>query len=103
MIEKRLAHTALRSPTIIPLVYCVLNLKINAMPVMKSRPDNISNFEIGFLVIIGSKTAVNKVMDERQTRLTATVDNLIDAKNNIQWAPTKTPVTASLKKVRILN
>ena len=66
---------------------------------MISKPARISNFDIRFLFASGSKIAVNKVIDERHTRVTATVDNLIDAKNNIQWPPTRTPVNASFKKV----
>jgi len=54
------------------------------MPVMINSPAKISSFEMRVLLISGSNIAVNNVMEERQTRLTATVDNLIDAKNKIQ-------------------
>jgi hypothetical protein len=40
----------------------------------------------------GSKIAVNKVMDERQTNVTATVESLMAAKKSTQWAPTMAPV-----------
>jgi hypothetical protein len=99
IIEKRLAKTALAKPEIIPLVYCVSNLKIKKMPVIINEPANISSFEMRFLLIMGSKIAVNKVMEERQTRVTGTVDNLMDAKNNIQWPPTSAPVNINLMNV----
>ena len=90
---------ALVNPAIIPLVYCDSNLNMIRMPEIIKIPAMISSFDIFFLLISGSKIAVNKVMDERHTRLTDTVDNLIERKNNIQWPPTKAPVQMSLKKV----
>ena len=69
------------------------------MPAMINAPANISSFEIFFLLISGSKIAVNKVMDERQTRVTGTVDNLMEAKNKTQCPPTKAPVNTSFKNV----
>ena len=99
MMAKRLAQTALVRPAMIPLVYCVSNLKMIRMPRMIKMPEMISSFDIRFLLISGSKTAVNKVMDERHTRLTETVDNLIERKNKIQCPPTKAPVKISLKNV----
>jgi hypothetical protein len=63
----------------------------------------ISSFDIRFLLINGSKTAVNNVMDERHTRLTETVDNLIERKNKIQCPPTNAPVKISLKNVPLLT
>jgi hypothetical protein len=98
-MEKRLANTALISPAMMPLVYCVSNLNMISMPAMISVPAIISNLEILFLLINGSKMAVNKVMDERQTRLTETVDNFMERKNNIQWPPTNAPVNINFKKV----
>jgi hypothetical protein len=66
---------------------------------MIKTPAMISSFDMRFLLISGSKIAVNKVMDERQTRLTETVDNLIERKNNIQCPPTRAPVNINFKKV----
>src|SRR5437879_1928550 len=98
-MEKRLANTALNNPAMMPLVYCDSNLNMINMPIMIKTPATISSFDILFLLISGSKTAVNKVMDDRHTRLTATVDNLMERKNNIQWPPTSAPVNISFKKV----
>jgi len=47
------------------------------MPAMMNTPDKISSFEIGFLLINGSKTAVNKVSDDKHTNVTDTVDTLM--------------------------
>jgi hypothetical protein len=69
------------------------------MPVIIKSPAIISSFEMFFLFISGSNKAVNNVMEERHTKLTGTVANLIEAKKNIQWQPTRPPVTNSLKKV----
>ena len=99
MMENRLANTALSNPASIPLVYLLSNLKIVAIPKIIKMPANISSFEILFLFISGSNIAVNKVMDERQTKVTGTVDNFMEAKNNIQCPPTKAPVNISLKKL----
>lgn len=99
MIEKRLAQTALTRPVIMPLVYRVSNLNINTMPVIINNPARISSFEIFVLLIRGSSTAVNKVMLERQTSVTGTVDSLMEAKKSTQWAPTKAPVNISFRKV----
>src|SRR5579863_2514635 len=99
MMAKRLAKTALVKPAMIPLVYCDSNLKMIRIPVMIKIPAIISSLDTRFLLISGSKIAVNKVIDERQTRLTETVDNLMERKNNIQWPPTSAPVVTSLKKV----
>src|ERR1700744_1734373 len=67
------------------------------MPVIINSPAIISSFEIRVLLISGSNTAVNKVMDDRHTSVTGTVDNLIEAKNNIQWPPTSAPVKNNFK------
>jgi hypothetical protein len=83
-MAKRLAKTALVSPAMMPLVYCDSNLNMIRIPEIIRIPAMISSLDIRFLLISGSKIAVNKVMDERQTRLTETVDNLIERKNNIQ-------------------
>ena len=66
---------------------------------MISHPAMISNFDIVFLLISGSKNAVNKVMEDRQTNATGTVENLIAEKKNIQCPPTIAPVNSSWKKV----
>src|SRR5476649_1904109 len=95
IIANKLANTALIKARIMPLVYWVSNLKIRQMPEIISSPDTISNFEILALLIKGSNIAVNNVMEERQTNVTGTVDNLMDAKNNIQCPPTKAPVQSS--------
>jgi len=92
MIEKRLAHTALISPSMMPLVYCVSNLKINMIPHMIKKPAIISSLEMRFLLISGSKIAVKSVIDDKQTKVTDTVETLIAAKNNTQCPPTKAPV-----------
>ena len=99
MIEKRLAKTALVSPAMMPLVYCDSNLKMIRIPKIIRTPEMISSFEMLFLLISGSKIAVNNVMDERHTRLTETVDNLIERKNKTQCPPTNAPVKISLKNV----
>ena len=99
IIEKRLANTALVSAAIMPLVYWDSNLNIKQIPDMINKPAIISSFEIRFLLISGSNIAVNKVMDERHTRLTETVDNLMERKNKIQCPPTNAPVKISLKNV----
>lgn len=98
-MENKLAQTALNKPVSIPLVYRLSNLKIVAMPNMIKMPARICRREIRLLFISGSKIAVNKVMDERQTKVTGTVDNLIEAKNNIQCPPTSAPVKISWKKL----
>ena len=103
MIENKLANTALNNPNIIPLVYWVSNLNIKPIPVMINKPAIISSFDIAFLLIMGSKIAVNKVMDDKHTSVTGTVDNLMDAKNNIQCPPTNKPVKNSCKKVLLLT
>ena len=54
------------------------------MPDMINKPATISSFEIRALLINGSNMAVNKVMDDRHTNVTGTVDSLIEAKNSIQ-------------------
>ena len=59
----------------------------------------ISNFDMRFLLISGSKNAVNKVIDDKQTSATGTVENLIDEKKNIQCPPTIAPVNSNWKKV----
>src|SRR5579859_5099033 len=99
MIAKRLAQTALMSPAMMPLVYCDSNLKMIRIPEMIKTPDRISSFDTRFLLISGSKIAVNNVMEERHTRLTETVDNLMERKNKIQCPPTNAPVKISLKNV----
>ena len=99
MMENKLAAAALTSPKMMPRVYCVSNLKMSTIPVIINTPDSISSLEIGFLLISGSNTAVNKVSDDRHTSVTDTVDTLIAWKNNIQWPPTIAPVKKSLKKV----
>ena len=58
----------------------------------------ISNNEIFCFLNIGSRIAVNKVSDERHTRVTETVDDLMDWKNRIQWSPTIAPVKNNLRK-----
>ena len=63
----------------------------------------ISRPEIRFLLMRGSSIAVNKVSEEKHTRATETVDNLMDKKNSIQCAPTSAPVKASLKKAALLT
>src|SRR5215469_5251777 len=98
MMANRLPQTALARPVIMPLVYWDSNLKIMAMPVMIKTPARISSFEIRVLLMSGSKMAVNKVMDERHTSVTATVDNLMDAKNKIQCAPTRAPFNTNFKR-----
>src|SRR6202012_1537902 len=92
MIAKVLAQAALINPVIIPLVYFVSNLKMTTMPIIIMIPVRISSFEMRFLLMSGSRIAVNKVMDEKHTRATGTVDNLMDAKNKIQCKPTINPV-----------
>ena len=99
MMAKRLASTALTKPAMMPLVYCVSNLKIKTMPEIIKIPAMISIFEIRFLLIIGSKIAVKSVMDDRQTSVTGTVESLIEAKKRIQWPPTKAPVNTNFKAV----
>jgi hypothetical protein len=99
MMANKLANTALVNANIMPLVYWVSNLNIKAMPEMINSPEMISNREIRVLFMSGSNMAVNKVMDERHTNVTGTVDNLMDAKNNIQCPPTKAPVKKSCRKV----
>ena len=96
-MENRLANMALIKARIIPLVYCVSNLKMRQMPEIINSPETISSLDILTLLIKGSNIAVNKVMDERHTKVTGTVDNLMDAKNNIQCPPTKAPVKSSCK------
>src|ERR1700743_1844990 len=95
IIEKRLANTALVSAAIMPLVYWDSNLNIKQIPDMINKPAIISSFEIRFLLISGSNIAVNKVMDERHTRVTGTGDNFFCAKNNIQRPATNVPVKNS--------
>lgn len=41
---------------------------------------------------------MNKVNDERQTRVTETVEDFIDWKNKIQCSPTIAPVKNNFKK-----
>ena len=59
--------------------------------------DTGDDLELRYLLLLikGSSTAVNKVSEEKHTRATDTVDNLIDKKNNIQCAPTSAPVNTS--------
>src|SRR5580698_5828014 len=103
IMANKLAITALDKPAMIPLVYLVSNLNIKTMPLIMNMPASISNRDICFLLMIGSKIAVNKVMDERHTRLTATVDSLMEAKNNIQCAPTKAPLKTNFTRVARLT
>lgn len=56
------------------------------------EPVIISNAEIFCLLNIGSRIAVNNVSEERQTRVTETVEDFIDWKNRIQCRPTIAPV-----------
>jgi hypothetical protein len=68
---------------------------------MISKPVKISTLEIFCLLIRGSNIAVNKVSDESVTRVTETVDNLMDLKNRIQCAATIAPVKNSLKNASL--
>src|SRR6185312_1320502 len=102
-MAKRLANTALTSPAIIPLVYWVSNLKMVIIPRIINDPASNSSFEMRFLLIRGSNIAVNNVIEERHTSVTATVDNLIDAKKRIQCPPTSAPVQASCKNVLLFT
>jgi hypothetical protein len=83
-MENILAHNALESPQIIPKVYWASNLKIMYMPSIVNNPVKISTFEIFWRLITGSRTAVNKVNEDRHTIATETVDDFIDWKNKIQ-------------------
>ena len=64
-----------------------------------NKPAIISSLDIFFLLMMGSNTAVNNVMDDKHTSVTGTVANLMDAKNNIQCPPTNKPVKNSCIKV----
>ena len=77
MIEKMLAAEALIKAKIIPLVYWDSNLKINTIPAIIISPAKISNRDIFLLVTKGSKMAVNKVVADRQTSVTETVEIFI--------------------------
>ena len=48
------------------------------MPDIISKPVIISSFEIFLFFMIGSKTAVKSVRDDRQTNATETVDDFMD-------------------------
>ena len=98
IMEKMLAQQALIKPKNIPKVYWVSNLKMSTMPQMMSKPAMISSFEIRLLLNNGSKIAVNKVIDERHTNVTETVEDLMAWKNKIQCPPTSAPVKKSRKK-----
>ena len=84
MIEKILAQNALVKPKIIPRVNLLSNSKIKYMPLIIANPVKISSLDIFCLFKRGSKMAVNKVKEERQTRVTDTVEDLIECKKSIQ-------------------
>ena len=64
-----------------------------------SIPTRISKKEIDLALNKGSRTAVNKVREERHIIPTDTVEVLIEPKNRIQCNPTIPPVAKILKKL----
>ena len=58
----------------------------------------ISSLEILDFFNRGSRMAVKSVNEDKQTNPTETVDDLMDWKNKIQWAPTIAPVKNNFKK-----
>src|SRR5690606_31145562 len=98
MMENKLARKALPNPREIPSEYWLSNLKIMTIPQMIKTPVKISSGEIFLRPIRGSRIAVKRVSEERQTRPTEMVELLMDWKNNIQCPPTKAPVKNSFNK-----
>ena len=51
------------------------------------------------LLISSLNMAMKSVIEYRQTNVAETVETLVESKNNIQWPPTKAPVSISFNNI----